>query len=65
MIDFQIGNELHIAYDAHDAPTDWGVSGGEPRSISLRARPAHTLTYPWPGKIPYQLRSPKDIIKAQ
>ena len=41
------------------------VSRGEPRNISLCARPAHTLRYPWPEQIPCQLRSPKDIIKSQ
>ena len=28
-----------------------GVSGGVMRNISLRARPANTLTYPWPRTI--------------
>ena len=38
-----------------------GFSGG----LSLPGRPAHTLTYPWPAKIPCQLRSPKDIINPK
>ena len=33
--------------------------------LSLPGRPAHTLTYPWPAKIPCQLRSPKDIINPK
>ena len=37
------------------------VSGG----LSLPGRPAHTLTYPWPAKIPCQWRSPKDIINPK
>ena len=35
------------------------------RGLSLPGRPAHTLTYPWPAKIPCQLRSPKDIINPK
>ena len=39
--------------------------GGFSRGLSLPGRPAHTLTYPWPAKIPCQLRSPKDIINPK
>jgi hypothetical protein len=42
-----------------------GVSQGVSRGSSPPGRPAHTLTYPWPGKIPCQLRSPKDIINPK
>ena len=43
----------------------WGFSGDSFRGLSLPGRPAHTLTYPWPAKIPCQLRSPKDIINPK
>ena len=56
MIDFQ---KVNGWYKNSVGESVAGFSGG----LSLPGRPAHALTYPWPAKIPSQLRSPKDIIK--
>ena len=59
MIDFQSVNGWYKNSFAGDS------FGGFFRGLSLPGRPAHTLTYPWPAKIPCQLRSPKDIINPK
>ena len=70
MIDFERGSGWYKNSFGESVAESVAESVGESvggffRGLSLPGRPAHILTYPWPAKIPCQLRSPKDIINPK